>query len=202
MAPQRAQRQASLFSSTELLFRFSRGFTLLEIMLVLLIVSIAGAVVIPELFSGLGPSLADESRRLQQTLRLAAEEAQIGGAPVRFVAEPDRYRFELLVTDPYAAVQGEKLDWQPIGERPLAEYRLPQGARIVALTRNGSHEPLLAGSTSAAADNRLGEIVMLPDGMLDAADLQLALVDAKGKLGEHTTLEVRPGPGGIRESKP
>jgi type II secretion system protein H len=158
------------------------GFTLLEIMLVLLIVAIMAAMVVPNMFQSSGGRAEDQARRLQQILRLASSEAMLTGVSIRWTAYADGYRFD----QPDA--EGE---WLPMVERPFAAVTLPADARIHEVRMQG-----LDSSIDHVQDGDrpvLGRLLLMPDGMLTQADVALSLSGAGDRL-----IHVRPGPGGVR----
>ncbi len=100
-----------------------RGFTLIELMVVLLIIGIAASMIAINGLPGAREGLRYEAERVSHLLLLAREEAQIRGAPIRFEADETRYRFMIYK-------QGE---WLPIlDDRDLRERRweLPTRVRV------------------------------------------------------------------------
>ncbi len=156
------------------------GFTLLEIMLVLLIMAVVSALVLPNVFSPPSARMADEGRHLRQVLHLAAEEAQLRNIPLRWSAYANRYVFEIPNT---------KGVWRPMHEKPFAPHTLPEGVYIESVQLQDA----LPQAESAATDNHppLGRVTLFPDGMLTLADVTLA--SASGQL----RIQLRPGPNGI-----
>ena len=159
-----------------------RGFTLLEIMLVLLIMALISALAIPHLFQGPSSHLRDEARHLRQVLQLAAEEAQLRGLPLRWVAYPDHYRFEL---------PDEDGKWVAMKERPFQPYAFPDGVRISEVRMQSNVLPASSASSADAEDAALGRVTMFPDGLMTVADVMLAGTERQVRL------RLRPGPGGI-----
>ncbi|MDX8412151.1 MAG: GspH/FimT family pseudopilin [Mariprofundaceae bacterium] len=158
------------------------GFTLLEIMLVLLIVAVMAGMVVPNLFQSSGGRAEDIARHLQQRLRLAASEAVLTGVSVRWTAYADGYRFD----QPDA--EGE---WLPMTERPFEALTLPANVSIYEVRMQG----LDSSVDHVRDDDRpvLGRLLLMPDGMLTQADIVLSVAGANDRL-----IHVRPGPGGIR----
>lgn len=173
------------------------GFTLLEIMLVLAIMVVAIAIVVPRFFSGFTASLDDEGRRLQQVMQLAADEADVSGVPLRWIAMPDTYRFERW---------GDDGKWQAMERLPFEPYRLPAGIEIAAVSHSGISGMLRTDLIPQGADGRsvssvasIGEVLFFPGGSLTDADVELHRPDAEaGAKQESRRLLVRPGPGGVR----
>jgi len=73
-----------------------RGFTLIEVMVVLLIISITVAVVSVNFGVLDRRSTADEVERLQRVLQFAAERAAVRGNPIQVEFLPGSYRFSQL----------------------------------------------------------------------------------------------------------
>ena len=163
-------------------------------MLVIAIMAVVSALVLPKMFHPVTADLGNTARHLTRVLRLAAEEAQLRGAPLRWNAWADHYDFQLANQD------GE---WQAFGETPFAEAFLPDGVRILELKL--ADAPALFGEGDArsglapardkkdeARDAPLGFVEFMADGMLSAGDVVLG-----GKAGERV-IELRPGAAGIR----
>ncbi len=164
---------------------WTRGFTLLEIILVLLIMAIATAMVLPNVFSPPSARLAEEGRHLRQALLLAAEEAQLRGVPLRWTAFATHYVFEVL---------DKEGKWRRLNDRAFVSHTLPDGVRIQHVQlQDGVSRPDLPQADSRTRETPpLGRVVLLPDGMLSMADVTLASASRR------LQLTLRPGPGGIR----
>ncbi len=160
------------------------GFTLLEIMLVLLIMAVVSAVVLPNVFSPPSARLADEGRYLRQVLHLAAEEAQLSSVPMRWSAYANRYMFE--TPDAEGA-------WQPMHEKPFTPHDLPKGIHIESVQLQDGL-PQLEKTTDEHPP--LGRVTLFPDGMLTLADVTLA------SASKQLQMQLRPGPGGIHIVEP
>ena len=74
----------------------TRGFTLIELMVVIVVLGIALAMVSFEGFSGGRRGLGFEAERLAQLLQLARDEAQVRGRPIRLRADAAGYDFQVL----------------------------------------------------------------------------------------------------------
>ncbi|MDQ6992714.1 MAG: type II secretion system minor pseudopilin GspH [Mariprofundus sp.] len=169
----------------------ARGFTLLEIMLVLVIMSVMTMMVAPSFFSATATTVEQQARRLIQVLRLAADEAVLTGRPLRWTARAHSYAFE--------QPDGEGA-WQVIDEPPFAAYQLPDMMRIVEI------QPL--DSTLGEASDQLtseqekepivAHMMLLPEGI--SAVVTIVLNDAE-EGGNTLSIELRPGPGGIALKK-
>ncbi|MDX8394394.1 MAG: prepilin-type N-terminal cleavage/methylation domain-containing protein [Mariprofundales bacterium] len=182
----------------------NRGFTLLEIMLVLAIMVTVVSISVPYLFRSDADKLNDEARLLMQKLRLAATETQFIGRPMRCNFFTDHYVFEQWDIDG---------SWLASDDDNFAEYRFTNleindiNAENDSLGNdiNSSTDKVLANNKDNNADGSnytdaltksdiippLGRVVFFPDGMLSFADITLRSKEVQIKI------EVRPGPGGI-----
>ena len=165
------------------------GFTLLEIMLVIIIMAVVAALLAPRFQDFSTPSLNDEARRLAQALQLASEEAQFTGVPVRWRAYPDHYLFEAW----------NNSGWETMAEAAFAEHALPEGLQVASIhnlkTRNQSSEVIFGEEPGPATEEApLGTLLLLPDSFSDMADIRLQREEGE----EIADIQVRPGPGGIR----
>jgi general secretion pathway protein H len=162
-----------------------RGFTLLEIMLVLLIVAVTAALVVPRMFHNPLEQLENESRRLQKSLQLAEQEATLTGYPIRWSGYPDRYTFQEA---------DEKGVWRAKNDgKVFAPHHLAQGVHIGEVRTEELDQALRFTGKSPKENEEpsLGRIVILPDGMLTITDIVLVTE------GGGETIHVRPGPKGI-----
>ncbi len=166
------------------------GFTLLEIMLVIVIMAVTAMMLAPSYFSAISASPDAEARRLAQVLRLATEESALSGAQFRVRLQRHAYRFQ----NPDAT--GE---WRTLQQAPYAPYRLPEGVQIVEtrpaapLTDAQSGEAEHAGG-AFDAEPVLADLLLEPVGVRRIADILLA---AEPDDGERIVVQLRPGPGGI-----
>jgi len=181
-----------------------RGFTLLEIMLVMAVMAMVAGLVLPNLFRPATDPLDNASRHMVRLLHLASEEAQLRGVPLRWNAYADHYTFELA---------GEGGEWQALTGQPFAIRSLPAGVSISDIRlANGAQffmpsvsPPMSEGDQQSAGDLTtgttrppagekppLGSVVFMSDGMLTLADVHLH------SLAGDARLELRPGPAGIR----
>jgi general secretion pathway protein H len=105
----------------------SRGFTLLELLVVLVIAAIITAMISMAVASSPGRDLRFEAERLSQLLALAREEAQVRGKAIRFESTVEAYRFLSLLDR----------EWQPIPNEPdLRERRWEQPTRVTLQRRD------------------------------------------------------------------
>ena len=89
--------------------RRQAGFTLIELLVALVIAAIIVSLVA---VSG-GPNPSREFRqevdRLAQLLSLAREEAQVRGAPIRFLSDASEYRFVIFKDRQWRPLEGDQL---------------------------------------------------------------------------------------------
>ncbi len=102
----------------------SRGFTLLELLVVVLIIGITLGLVVPSLNPDRERGLDEESRRLVALIRLSAEEAVLQGREYAVELAPDGYRFLVLEGNK----EGNK--WLPLQDDLLHPRQLPEGLRL------------------------------------------------------------------------
>ncbi len=157
------------------------GFTLLEISLILLLIITVSTMVMPNIFRATGSQMEDEADQLTTLLRLASEEAQISGHPVRWVASGNRYSFEGFDTSN---------KWQPLHEKPFTEVHLSSSE--IKQVRKGGEELRQDSSELIEA------IVLLPDTSMMADIIMVPSSGVSNSGGKEITLRLRPGPNGIR----
>lgn len=111
-----------------------RGFTLIEVLVVLAILGIVVAAAGISVRGVAGPSVARETERLRQTLERLAERAQVTGQPLALQLLPGGYRVLRLDAGGH---------WQPAeGTAEFAERNLPAGFAWRALrTDRGEERP-------------------------------------------------------------
>lgn len=104
------------------------GFTLVEIMVVMVIIGITLGLVSINAIPSPRQDLQDEARRLSLLLQLARDEAIVRNRPVTFEATPERYRF--LVRN--------ETRWDPIGNDDLLRERAFRHGPLTLLLEPGS----------------------------------------------------------------
>jgi len=162
-----------------------QGFTLIEILLVIVIVAVLSAMVAPSFFQVTGANVSDEARYMQKLLRLAAEETQLTGTPVRCSVYKDHLKFE--------TPNGEG-EWKLLAGS-LFQAQSPQAPVIV----QGAH---LHGDVGLSEEHLrdgeeapLARFVFWPDGRVSTGELTLG-IEGEGDAGTRV-IELRSGPGGI-----
>jgi len=160
------------------------GFTLLEIMLVMVIMAVTAMMVAPSYFSAVSASIDDEGKRLAQVLRLGSEEAALSGERFRVRFRQHSYQFQS------ADQEGA---WQTLQESPYQQYYLPEGFQIVEVRPSA---PLTekADAEKKRAEAVLADVLLRPEGIGKIANIVLA---AEPEGGRRLTVQLRPGPGGI-----
>jgi len=175
------------------------GFTLLEILLVIVMIAVTAAMVVPSISSISGGDIDEESARLRSVLAFALEEAQLSGQPIRWLAKKDGWSFEAWV-ETFAKKEGNQASWQALAEPPLQPYTLPEHIVIQRIDQAGDsfYESAFDTSASQAQDKTqiLGMVLLLPDGTTSQSNIYLSDDNEQQKV-----LEVRPGPAGIRIKK-
>ena len=115
--------RTNLISKKTLVKTQQAGFSLLELIIVLVIIGIIVAAITMSIADTRGDNLRFEARRLSARISLAFDEAILTNQEYGIEIEGDRYRFLVLDED----------NWQAIGaedERQLVEQKLPEGMEI------------------------------------------------------------------------
>jgi type II secretion system protein H len=169
-------------------WQYEPGFTLLEILLVIVILAVSAALVAPSFFAASSASIDGEARRLSLILKLASDEAALSGRPFRWSATAHSYVFEL--PDAEGA-------WHPADEQPYSAYDLPSGIAIADVQPQSIS---LAEDVKQKEEAVMARLLLLPQGFIQSAEIILAV---EGGAGRHLSIQLRPGPGGIQiMSKP
>ena len=90
-----------------------RGFTLLELLVVMVVISIATSLVIIQGTPGDSHYLTAQARKLSQLLRIAQQQALLKSQEIRFFVTDNDYHFEHLT--------GSR--WEPVQDEPLLRAR-------------------------------------------------------------------------------
>jgi general secretion pathway protein H len=139
-----------------------RGFTLIEILVVLVIIGVMVGLVGVRLLPGDDRVVANEAQRLAQLLEQTRDQAVASGMPIAFSVEQERYRFWVL---------DEDNKWVPhSGDDLLKERTLASGVRLLSLQVN---------QASLAAGERL---LFLPSGSSAPFTADLALNAAHARI--------------------
>ena len=99
-----------------------RGFTLLEVLVVLFIIGIIVSFATLSVGQNTSRLVADEASRLQGLLRIGSEEAVLQGNELALQFSSDGYGFMILA---------DNNDWQPLDDDSLLRNRpIPDGVRL------------------------------------------------------------------------
>jgi general secretion pathway protein H len=159
------------------------GFTLLEILLVIVILAVSATLVAPSFFAATSASVDEEARRLSLALKLASDEAALSGRPFRWSATAHSYVFELLDTEGA---------WHPANEQPYSEYDLPAGIAIADVQPQNSS---LTEDDKREKEAVMARLLLLPEGVIQPAKI---ILDREDDAGQRLNIQLRPGPGGIQ----
>ena len=160
-----------------------QGFTLIEILLVIVIATVLSAIVAPSFFAATGASVESEARYMQKLLRLAAEETQLTGRQVRCSVYRDHLLFESPNTD------GE---WQALPD-DLFQAKLPRPPVIVKEARLDGDVGLRNEALRDGEKPPMARFYFWPDGRVSAGELVLGLEDGDAR----KVIMLRSGPAGI-----
>lgn len=133
-----------------------RGFTLLELLMVILIIGITISIANLSFSQNTSRLVQDEVERLHGLIQLAGEEAVLQGRELALEFDHDRYRFLEL----------GKEGWQAVKEDPMLRERpLPEAVRLSLM---------LEGSEASFEDKKkLPRIFILSSGELTPFELTL-----------------------------
>ena len=129
------------------------GFTLLELLVVIMIITALLSLVAPGLDAVRGRGLAEAADRLCLTLNHARQEAVLTSRPWRLEVDPEEKTLHFQ--------HRLGAEFVPLSKPPFAQIRLQPGMEITELTING--QPV-TGS---------GQVYLLPTGGQDAFSLTL-----------------------------
>lgn len=139
------------------------GFTLVELMVVITLVALAGAAVVMTMSSGAGGASSAASR-FASRLGAARDEAIITGTPVSAWVSPSGYGFERMLDG----------QWAPIEEKPLESSDWPEGVSVSGSAKSESQRNRIrfdamgltgdAASLQFADSSTRTEVVVQPSG--------------------------------------
>ncbi len=160
------------------------GFTLLEIMLVIVIMAVTAMMVAPSYFSAVSVSVDDEGKRLAQVLRLASEEATLSGDSFRVRFRQHSYQFQS------ADQEGV---WQSLQASPYQQYTLAAGIQIIDVKPSTPLKEQV-DEEKKGVEAVIADLLLAPEGIRKIADIAL---DSEPEGGHQVMVQLRPGPGGI-----
>ena len=167
----------------------TRGFTLIEIMLVLMLMAVLTAMVAPNFFAATQTDVRHEARWMQKILRLASEDAQLDGRPLRCSLYADRMQFET------PDMQGK---WHTVRDDML-QQRIPMPpVQILRVSLDGdsNHSDAFTSSDMLTQETPpLARILFQGNGDVTAAHITLGIPQQSQ---DDMEISVRSGPGGIR----
>lgn len=157
--------------------RDDRGFTLLELALTMLIVSILLAFAVPRLPSLGRTDLEASAERLAATMTWLADEASLRGRVYRLTLDLDREQWSVAALAPYAGGGGpgdEGIDFREDPADPMA--------RAIALPDDVVFEAVIDREGETGIGTR--EVFFLPEGVTESVGVRLADVDGATSLVE------------------
>lgn len=157
--------------------RHQAGFTLIEMLLVIVVIAVSAALLAPGFIGAAVPSLSDEARRLRQAFILASEEAVLSGRPIRLVAEAHQYAFESSDADHH---------WHEMTGQPYAGHRMPAEIFIVGLS--SPHTGIIGDGKGNDAGAGKWQLVLSPLGTAAPADVVMGHRD-----GRRVLISIQPG---------
>jgi len=163
--------------------RQQQGFTLIEILLVIVIATVLSAMVAPAFFESTGASVRGEARYMQKVLRLAAEETQLTGRLVRCSVYADHILFE---------TQNGNGEWQGLQDS-IFQTQLPQPPVMVVEAHLNGDVGLNNEALHDGEKPPLAHFMFWPDGRISAGEVVLGMKDSD----EKKVLILRSGLAGI-----
>jgi len=156
------------------------GFTLLEILLVIVIVSVTTMMVAPSFVSLSSPSIQGEARRLVQLVRMAADESMLSGWPLRLSLKKNSYAFES---------PDREGGWKPVDDEIYHSYPLPEQFVISEVRPESGLDDKRGREDEEPV---IGRILLQPTGIqlpseivISEADTQLVILIQPGPYGIH-----------------
>ncbi len=158
------------------------GFTLIEILLVIVIVTVLSAMVIPSFFSATGASVEGEARSMQKILRIASDEAQLGGKLMRCSVYNNHLSFEQASADGH---------WHNLADPLFQAYAIHAPVFIEKAYLNGDVSLKLSSSNQEKPP--LARFYLWPDGRVSTGRIRLASHASSAML----MIQLASGAGGI-----
>lgn len=157
-----------------------RGFTLLELLVVVVVLSIATGLIVVKGTPGDGNLLQSDAKQLAQLLRIAQQEALLKSKAIRFVAGNSGYEFQELTGARWVPVQTEPaLRPRTWGHGPFTVQLLTEGNQNTYLTLE--QNPDLTRRTVVLQKNRTRLVLESQNGgPFVASQPQVVLTNAQG----------------------
>jgi prepilin-type N-terminal cleavage/methylation domain-containing protein len=158
--------------------RTRRGFTLIEILAVVLILVLIASVVVPRMSMALRQVEIDSGQQLAATLDFAREKAVAGGRPHRVVLDFEHGAYWIEALPPRAASE-PTLTWAELDELPLVAPPTPGDAEFAPLpdqpaaTLDASVRFAQIESAEGTLTSGLAQIAFDPDGATTVARIWL-----------------------------
>ncbi len=125
------------------------GFTLVELLLTLFIISIMASLAVISFSNNLDKALSQEAQRLQAVIDMAIDEAIAQSAELTLIVDDNGYRF--------AALSADDGKWVSIKEKPFSDYPWPE-AISVSVNIDGSAVDAQAMAQLKQWQNAAGDI--------------------------------------------
>lgn len=147
------------------------GFTLLEILVVVVIIGVMASVFLISVDLGENNAARDQARRFAALVRLAGQEAMLGSRDMAVELFADGYRF----------VINEDQQWRPVDDSVLGSQQLPAGVNW-QIHIDGNRE-----STDVAAAAEVPRIYLFSTGEMTPFEIIM------GVDGEHDSYRITGG---------
>lgn len=128
-------------SSTRVTVSTHRGFSLIELLVVLVLAGIIASMLTLSGGGGAQRALRFEAERVAQLLSLAREEAQVRGAPIRFDADRERYRFLIRRDREWRQIDDNDLRMREWSEPTKVMVERPDGTALIEFGRDAVDLP-------------------------------------------------------------
>ena len=140
----------------------SAGFTLLEILVVVIIIGVLASVFLLSVDKGEQDQVQDQAHRFAALVRLAGQEAMLGSRDMAVELFADGYRF----------VVNEDQQWRPVEDNVLSPQQLPEGM---------SWQIHIDGAASASATtDEVQRIYLFSTGEMTPFEVILGVEDQDG----------------------
>jgi general secretion pathway protein H len=147
-----------------------RGFTLLEILLVMFVVGMVASLAMISFTQNNSKQLQEEARRLKHIIELASEEAILQGVELAVSFQSDAYQFLML--------NAEDAKWYEMEQKPFHNHQLAEGIRLSYSLESGQMDEEMAKRITqlgkqSESKNSLPMLLLLSSGEISAFSIQL-----------------------------